>query len=326
MAVVRHGLGKYVVLWLLLGAGCSTPTEALRPAPAVVDPGWTEAGTWKFLNHTGRRIATEHFEIRTTVTDPRIINALPDLLESSLDDVQTLTPGLQLPDEPFITYLLADKRQWRNAVRIVVPGMAEQLHNLGRGGFTIRSVAVLYDIDPPGRCRDTLALASHEAWHQVTQRVFKEHLPVWLEEGLATRMEGLRITASGVEPDPSWNPERWRRLRMLVYRDRLQPLREFMRDDPYAALERGRESLLDYYAQAWALATFLLEADPATRAGVGRLLADASAGTMSSRLRDAPRGLSRNEQVLVTWIEPDIDALDIRFSSWARQHIRRRSR
>jgi len=320
-------MGRYALLiGLALLPACTASAPAVRPAPAVVDPGWTETGTWKFLDHVGRRITTDHFEIRTTVTDPRIINALPDLLESSLADVQTLTPGLQLPQKPFITYLLADKRQWRNAVRIVVPGMAEQLHNLGRGGFTIRSVAVLYDIDPDGRCRDTLALAAHEAWHQVTQRVFVEQLPVWLEEGLATRMEGLRISASGVEPDPSWNPERWRRLRMLVLRDRLQSLRAFMKDDPYAALERGRESLLDYYAQAWALATFLLEADPATRAGVGRLLADASAGTMSTRLQSAPRGLSRNEQILVTWIEPDIDALDIRFASWCRQHVRRRWR
>jgi hypothetical protein len=320
-------MGRFGALLLLaLLASCTNAYQSPRPAPAIVDPGWTETGTWTFLNHKGRRISTEHFEIRTTVTDPRIINALPDLLEASLEDVQMLTPGLVLPKSPFITYLLADERQWRNAVRIVVPGMVEQLHNLGRGGFTIRSVAVLYDIDPDGRCRDTLALAAHEAWHQVTQRVFKDHLPVWLEEGLATRMEGLRISATGVEPDPSWNPERWRRLRMLVLRDQLQPLRVFMKDDPYAALERSRESLLDYYAQAWGLATFLLEADPATRAGVGRLLADAAAGTMSARLRTAPRGLSRNEQVLVTWIDPDIEALSIRFASWCQQHVRRRRR
>jgi hypothetical protein len=292
----------------------------------MVDPGWTDSGRWDFLGHKGRRITTEHFEIRTTATDPRILDALPGLLEASLKDLQMLTPNLQPPASPFITYLLADKRQWRNAVRIVVPGMADQLHNLGRGGFTIRGVAVLYDIDPPGRCRDTLALAAHEAWHQVTQRVFIDQLPVWLEEGLATRMEGLRIDATGVEPDPDSNPERKRRLRSLVYRDRLLPMREFIADDPYAALQRSREALLDYYAQAWALATFLLEADPAIRAGVGSLLSDARTGRMQQKLRRAPSHLTRDEQIMITWIEPDIDALDARFKTWCRQKVTRQRR
>ncbi|MCH2137063.1 MAG: DUF1570 domain-containing protein [Phycisphaerales bacterium] len=316
-------------LWLALSlacTGCAATSSSERPAPAAVDPGWTEADTWDFLGHSGRRIYTEHFEIRTTVDDPRIINALPGLLEASLDDVVTLTPGLKITGTPFITYLLADKRQWRNAVRIVVPTMADQLHNLGRGGFAIRGISVLYDIDPEGRCRDTLALAAHEAWHQVTQRTFKDHLPVWIEEGLATRMEGLRISAAGVEPDPSYNPERWRRLRWLVYGRRLQPLRSFIEDDPYSALDRGRESLLDYYAQAWALATFLLEADPATRAGIGRLLADAAAGNMGTRLRSGPRGMSRSAKVMWAWIDPDIDALDARFQNWCRQRVRGRRR
>jgi hypothetical protein len=231
--------------------GCAASTPPALPAPAAVDPGWTDTGVWEFLGHQGRRISTEHFEIRTTITDPRIIDALPDLLEASFRDVQMLAPDVKAPGSPFICYLLADERQWRNAVRIVVPGMADRLHNLGRGGFTIRSVSVLYDIDPPGRCRDTLALAAHEAWHQVTQRVFKDQLPEWLEEGLATRMEGLEITATGVRPDASNNPERQRRLRWMLYTNRIKTLREFFADDPYAALERDREDLLDYYAQAW---------------------------------------------------------------------------
>jgi hypothetical protein len=310
-----------VLLW-----GCATPPPTARLAPAAVDPGWTDTGVWEFLGHQGRRISTEHFEIRTTITDPRIIDALPDLLEASFRDVQMLAPDVKAPGSPFICYLLADRRQWRNAVRIVVPGMADQLQNLGRGGFTIRGVSVLYDIDPPGRCRDTLALAAHEAWHQVTQRVFKDQLPEWLEEGLATRMEGLDITATGVRPNASNNPERQRRLRWMLYTNRLKSLREFLADDPYAALERDREDLLDYYAQAWAFATFLVEADSATRAGVGQLLADALHGRMRSKMRSAPRQLTVDERILHTWIDTDTDALDLRFQDWARQRVARRRR
>ncbi|MCH2139009.1 MAG: DUF1570 domain-containing protein [Phycisphaerales bacterium] len=327
--VRRTDLTLAVVMTACAVALCGCGSSGVnRPSPSAVDPGWTDTGAWEFLGHKGRRIATDHFEIRTTVDDPRIIDALPALLEASFQDVQMLSPGLEPPKSPFITYLLADKRQWRNAVRIVVPSMVEQLHQLGRGGFTVRSVSVLYDIDPPGRCRDTLALAAHEAWHQVTQRVFKDPLPEWLEEGLATRMEGLDISATGVRPNPDNNPERHRRLRWMVYTKRLQSLRDFLRDDPYAALERDREALLDYYAQAWALATFLLEADPATRAGVGHLLADARHGRMRSKLRAAPRGLTTDERIFVTWIDPDIDALDERFQNWCRQRVSwsRRSR
>ena len=317
---------RCLLLIAALLTGCATGDRSTLPAPAAVDPGWTDSGEWDFLGHKGRRISTEHFEIRTTVNDPRILSALPDLLEASFQDVQMLAPGFDPPKSPFIMYLLADRRQWRNAVRIVIPNMADQLQNLGRGGFTIRSVAVLYDIDPPGRCRDTLALAAHEAWHQVTQRIFKDQLPEWLEEGLATRMEGLQIDATGVQPDPSYNPERHRRLRWMVYTKRLRHLREFLADDPYAALERSREELLDYYAQAWAFATFLVEADSATRAGVGKLLSDALHGRMRQGMRTAPREMSTDEKVLYCWIDRDIEGLNKRFQDWSRQKVARSRR
>ena len=136
---------------------------------------------------------------------------------------------------------------------------------------------MLYDIDQREHCRNTIALSLHEGWHQYVQTSLKSELPEWLDEGLATVMEGYRLLPDGLEIDHDANRQRKRRAWWLLRRDRMQPLAEFITDDPHAAMARGRNELLNYYAQAWAYMRYML-ADSERTEVLRRLLKQAAEG------------------------------------------------
>ena len=109
------------------------------------------------------------------------------------------------------------------------------------------------------------------------QTSLKGELPEWLDEGLATVMEGYRLLPDGLEIDHDANRQRKRRAWWLLRRDRMQPLAEFITDDPHAAMARGRNELLNYYAQAWAYMRYML-ADSERTEVLRRLLKQAAEG------------------------------------------------
>ena len=129
------------------------------------------------------------------------------------------------------------------------------------------------------------------SWHQFSQRSLKESLPTWLEEGLACYMEGTRLSREGrpTRFSPWRNMERWNEARNAVRGENLLPLQELLDTTPQARLERGKDELLAYYAQCWALVQFLQEGDGGRyRDALRRLLGDAAEGRLVSRLEASP--------------------------------------
>jgi hypothetical protein len=306
------GYSGLAVLFLMI-AGCSAGpmpvpvqqaamTDAdLRDQPHVlldegsktgiaIDPNAVELDRfeWRYSNFDGRLIVTPNYKIYTTSPREEFVEQLPLFFESALAHYSTYLGKLPRPKQRMETYLFSDRRQWAAKTRELLPHQANVFETLGRGGFATQGTAVLYYIDHPRSRshRDTFSIAAHEGWHQYTQLAFRNSLPIWLEEGIATYMESFRVTRDGQPQFTPWmNRERWYALRTAVVQDRLIPLEDLLRRTPQSFLETGKNRLLVYYAQVWALTRFLAEGnDGLHREALEQVLQDAATGSLATRL------------------------------------------
>jgi len=267
----RSVLARLAIPLLALFLGCSGPAPrdillgSIDQTPPPPCGGAATIEPWSCMGFDGLCIRTKRWNICTTIMQPTLHARLPVALESGLAAMRARlgTADFVLPEprQTMTTCLLSDRRQWSNLAKVVLPAQADAMQALARGGFTSQGVALLYDIDQRSHCRDTMALALHEGWHQYAQMALPGQLPPWVDEGLATVMEGFRLLPDGLEIDHAANRQRQRRAWWMLRRGRMQSLREFASDDPHAAMDRGETALLDYYGQAWAVMRFML-ADP----------------------------------------------------------------
>jgi hypothetical protein len=250
---------------------------------------------WQFSSYPGYRITSPSYDVHTTIAYERVLDRLPIFLECALDHYRTSLADLPGPRRRLQTYIFRDRRQWSAKTRQLLPSQAGTFENLGRGGYTTRGTSVLYYIDWSGRDRDTFAIAAHEGWHQYTQTCFRNPLPIWLEEGIATYMEGYRFRRTMVVPEfQPWN--NWERSRALgdaIRAGNLIPLRELLDESPQKFLGEGKDRLLVYYAQVWALTRFLADGnDGRYRDRLAEALTDAASGRLIPRLARAPAVLA----------------------------------
>jgi hypothetical protein len=298
-----------IAAWTLLAAlaGCSsTSTNQREPALGVsssdssISAAMNSTGSapmreltpdmifrqpWTFGDSPGLLIQTPHYRIYTTISDERVLDRLPVFCEAALAHYTSALVDLPMPTVPLETYLFRTRSQWQLKTQQILPDQADLFTNLGRGGFTTKGMAVLYYIDWYGRTRDTFAIAAHEGWHQYTQETFKHQLPIWLEEGIATYMEGYRASDGKVTFNPKANRERFEALRGTIRGAYAIPLSELLSKTPQGFLDTSKNSLLRYYAQVWGLTLFLAEGeDGRYRAALGELLTDAAEGRFASRM------------------------------------------
>ncbi len=284
---------------------------------------------------SGALVSTPHYALYTTLEDGWLAEKIPAYLESALEHYRTAIIELPLPEEPMETYILGERAQWQAFTRMLLPGEAGLYLSLGKGGFTTRGRAVLYDI---GRW-DTLCITAHEGWHQFCQNTFKETLPAWMDEGIATYMEGCRFERSYDIPRfmPWRNFERFNELRRTVRRGGLIPVVELLTRSPEFFLQQGRERLLAYYAQVWALTHFFMEGEGGRyRPAMEAVLRDAHEGRLGQTLieseelgaiddrRRASKG-ARGLAVTVVYFNSDLDELQSQFDAFLRQVVSRGS-
>ncbi len=310
----------WLVLLCLSVASCA-------PSPRAVLLGSVEphqgppAGTpvavqpWEFMNTPGLRLETHRWDIRTTINEPTLHERLPAMLETGLDvmcdQFATSDGALPQPREVMITCLLSDRRQWANMSTMLIPAHAESMKSLQRGGYTSEGVAVLYDIDRRSHCRNTIALALHEGWHQYVQTALHTRIPAWLDEGLATNMEGFRMLTDGFEIDHTANRQRERRFWWIQYRGRQIPLHELLKSDPHIALSDGSRSLLDYYAQVWAFMRFMLADDHRRGAIAAGLHHAAIPGSTPASV----------QEVVESTLGQSLVSQQAAYEAWAQEHL-----
>lgn len=286
---------------------------------------------WVFGSDDGVLLITPNYRIHTTMRGSGFLDMLPEFMEEAVQHYTSALGGLPLPRESMNTYLFQRRNQWEDKTRELLPRQADTYLKLGRGGYSTRGNAVLYYIDRSGY-QDTLAIAVHEGWHQYTQTVFAEQLPIWLEEGIAAYMEGFqRSRRTGTYSFAPWsNRERYYALRNAVRRDRLIPLRELLDRSPQSFLDDRRDGLLTYYGQAWALVHFLAEGeDGAYREGLHQALLDAADGSMVDHIITQTNLTSRRRRSMIAanrtgpWLiyayfTKDLDTFETQYENFVR--------
>ncbi len=290
-----------------LGFACASRSTGSSPSSSKTAPAAVAAGPvglarsepliepWSYGGKVGECIDLGTHRIHSTLRDPVIRDRLQIFLPTALTHYQTALVPLPAPERALDVYVFGARSEWLGYTRERLPKEAAMYEKIGRGGYTIEGDAVLYDI---GRW-DTFTIAAHEGWHAYTQRVFRHALPVWLEEGIACYMEGVKAGVDGGPPtfSPWRNFERFGELREVVRRERFIPLDELIEGTPQDALANGRSTLLGYYAQVWALVHFLREGEDGRYCkGLERVLADAVEGRIASTLWESRTAGTRNER------------------------------
>lgn len=297
-----------------------------RRVEPVIEP-------WTFGKTAGECIDTGTHRIHSTLRDPMIRERMQVFLPAALDHYRSALAPLPEADGPIDVYLFGTRSDWIAYTRERLPEEAAMYEKIGRGGYTIEGDAVLWDI---GRW-DTFTIAAHEGWHAYSQRILRHALPVWMEEGIACYMEGVRGGVNGGPPVfmPWRNFERYGELRDVVAQGRLVPLEEFVQGTPQDYLRDGRRTLLAYYAQAWALVHFLHEGEGGRyRPGLERLLADAVEGRIASTIWESNRAGTRNERrmaigrqvgpaVLREYFAEDMTRIAAEYEAFVRELVRR---
>src|SRR5207237_472507 len=121
---------------------------------------------------------------------------------------------------------------------------------------------------------------------------FKDRLPAWLDEGLATQNEAIEWTGTTPEFRPELNQTRYDALKEAIRGKRMWKLSDLVTTHAGRVIRLPQKQVDAYYGQVWALVLFF-ENRPQYRQGLGRLLRDASNGDLTKSL--AGSGVSQGE-------------------------------
>lgn len=246
---------------LLLGfagwtTGCATPASS-----RVV---WTSE-EWSQEGFSGRRISTAHFEIISTLRDAEFEAGLPEFVEAAYRRYQDTIPSTSAAQPKLAMYVFGTRPEWKRFTQRHFPVRYPLYARIRSGGFTEGEISVSFYTNRAA----TLATLAHEGWHQYVGRHFGAPLPAWLNEGLACYHEAVEYSNGEPRFTPQRNTFRITHLREAVQNDTLLSLPELVATDSGRIISRGHGPLTQaYYAQAWALITFL-------RHGAGGRHADA---------------------------------------------------
>ena len=313
-------------------SSCGTPPQSAPALTVLSDPQAEHDfvisdDRWTYDGADGRVIVTPHYRLCTTMARQARDWRMAEFLERCLIHYTTEITPLPPPSTMMETYLFSTRGQWASLTRTLLGDHdAEPFLKIDRGGFSVRGKGVYHDLGP----RDTLVIAAHEGWHQYVQAVFRDSLPTWLDEGLATHMEGFLYEPA--DPDrpvfkPWANLERYDTLRWAVWSNRLLPLKDLLATSPQKLIANGERAPLFYYAQVWALVHFLREGSPSVRTdGLTRVLKDASEGRLNSRVRaalgdDAAEDFVRSRDGLAlfrTYFSEDLATTDREFREFCK--------
>lgn len=328
----HHGVPA-LVLGAVVGValcGCESRPEPVGPEPSRSRAAGLEAPRepWSYQGSPGVVIRTRHYRIFTTETDEAMLARLPVFLEAALANYTSALAPLPPPSDRLDSYFMATRWQWDRLTRQLMGDNAALFLRIQRGGYAFGGRGVFYNIG----LRDTLAIGSHEGWHQYTQRVLTQPLPIWLEEGIACVMEGFRTGADGSYTFAAWaNVERFDQLRASSANGSLLSLRELLTTSPQSTEDASTDRILTYYAQAWALVHFLREgeggrhaprlAELLTDAARGRLVANVAFRTRGSAPIDAP-ATRLGDAVFRAYFDPDIEAASRSYSEFISRLVR----
>lgn len=306
-------------------AGCAARAKpstmpALPPGDPVV-----RVESWQYDGTAATCLCTKHYEIHSTITDMQVLRSLAQVMESAYAQYGEVAPAAPTSPGPMKCYVFASRAQWARYTQHHTGADASVYLQIVRGGYTASDVFVSYYLGEV----TTYAIAAHEGWHQYVARHFVGRLPPFLEEGLACMFEGVVRQDGQVHWDLDVNLVRGRNLRNAIELGHTWPLEKLiaMHAGDIVGLPPAR--IEAFYAQSWAFARFLYEAEhgkyhPALR----RMLADAAAGTLYNP--DASSHNSRTawnpamvRPLLEHYLGTDLERIDRQYQWYIRTLINR---
>jgi hypothetical protein len=325
--LTRGLLGAALAWGLALGAGCQSSGgevgylgDARAMAALAAEP--INAQPWVFAGNQGVLITTENYRIFTTVQDPLYQRLLTKVLESAHARAVAINPSGRVK-KPLDCYVFASRSQWELYTNLHAGGEASTYLEITAGGYCRYGVFAGYNT---GNLEQTLSVISHEAWHQYSWFAFKDHLPSWIEEGLATQNEGIDWEGAMPRIRPEMNYQRWFALKQAVRENRMWKISDMAATHAGRVIPLQQKQVDAYYAELWSL-TLFLENSPRYRSGLARMLADADAGTLSKALEGTGvNGDGYSERwntiagplYLRQYITSDLPGLQREYESWAR--------
>ncbi len=264
-------------LLLVLGCtcGCAAPGQTHIETSATLD-------LWSGDGLTGRRITTDHLEIISTLHDSEFERALPGFLEAAYARFDRTVPAPAGPQTPLSIYVFGTRQDWDRFTQRHFPARYDVYSRIRRGGYTEGDMSVSFYTDRSS----TLATLVHEMWHQYLGTRFDTTVPAWLHEGLACYHEAFDIRGGKPAFTPTRNTHRINSLCEAVQANTLLPLREIVDTDAGAVISRDHSPTTQvYYAQAWALITFLKHGAGGRYAeAFDRLLSDVADGAFRAHV------------------------------------------
>ncbi len=272
------GVGPYrqiafLAAWAI--CGCAPRSTSV----SVVRSAWSDDG------FVGRRFVTDHFEINSILTDAEFEAALPAFMEAAYRRYEMTFPLAGRPEHKLTMYIFGTRSEWQRFTRRRFPARAAVYSRIRSGGFTEGDTSVSFFMNRSA----TLATLAHEGWHQYVGARFAFAIPAWLNEGLACCHESVEHAGRQPTFDPSHNTFRINSLREAVQTGRLLPLRRIVDTDAGEVISQEHSGVTQvYYAQAWALVTFLRHGSGGKYAeDFDRLLSDIADGTFPVKLSAA---------------------------------------
>ena len=218
---MARGLAAAVIIAALGLTGCSPshraravsaqPAEAQKARTAIMErlqserlPALVSVQPWESKYGPGLKLATDHYEIFSTVTQPLMLRMVPGFIESAYRGYNDHLPQPIDTASPFQVYLFADRQQWEDFTRGFAGDQAAIFCKIKTGAYYLNGACVVYDIGP----KRTLSALGHEGWHQFNSRHFKYRLPSWLDEGVAMQFETGVSDGGLFHFDPAANLQR----------------------------------------------------------------------------------------------------------------------
>jgi len=210
------------------------------------------ATIWPGGPSDGRVIQTLHYRIYTTIDNPVQQRLMARVLEADYARFIRLLPGAA-PKLPLVGYVFRNRSQWARYTRQTAGSHASIYLHIEAGGYERNGVFAAYR----SNVAEILSVVAHEAWHQFSFLALKDHLPAWLDEGLATQCEAMRWRHGYPIFTPWLNAPRWEMLRTAIEQRRLLPLRVLAGTQAGSVVMHNGAYIRAYYAEVWSFMLFL---------------------------------------------------------------------
>ena len=324
---LRKPIGWLLAFTMLAGlAGCAAtdPSVGLgRDAITELSHEPLAATEWRFGQAPGTLITTPHYRLYTTIQNPLYQRLMARMLEACFTRFTELNPANSI-NHPMDCYVFADRDAWELYTKLRAGSNAPVYLQISAGGYCQEGVFAGYDI---GR-EQTLSVLSHEAWHQFSWFTFKDRLPSWLEEGLATQNEAIVWDSTTPTFAPELNYRRFQALQAAQREVRLWKLSDLLNTHAGRVIKMPPKYIDAYYAQLWALVLFLEHSPYRNR--LADILRDAQTGELAHKLADT--GLTSGEinnftehwnsvagpTYLMRYINPDLNKLETQYRRFIR--------